>query len=85
MFGITLNMMLDIDCFRVQTVVCSCNADATDQDTDAQADTCTHCTGWLPVFTTAGQSTISSLDLPFHGTGKYVSNTPHLERPPIFA
>jgi len=85
MFGLALNTLFDTDCFQIQTATCCCNADSTDQDTDVQADICSHCTGWLPVYLPAGQSAVLFTDLPFDNPADPVPGILHLERPPIFS
>lgn len=85
MLGVMLNTMLDTDCFQVQKTTCSCKLDSPDQDAEIQTDTCTHCTGWLPVFICASQSAVSFTDSPFDNPADPVPGILHLERPPIFA
>ena len=84
-FSLTLNTLLDTDCFRLQPAACCCGADSTAQDTEVQVDTCTHCSGWLPVFIPASLSAASFVDLPFHTPNAHACSILHLERPPIFA
>ena len=84
-FGLMLNTQLDTDCFRLQSAACCCGADSTAQDTEVQVDTCTHCTGWLPVFIPTSLSAASYVGLPFHTPIVRAFSILHLERPPIFA
>lgn len=84
-FGLMLNPLLDTDCFRLQPAACCCGADSTAQDIEIQVDTCTHCTGWLPLLLFDDQSEVSMVDLPFHSLIGRAYSVLHLERPPIFA
>lgn len=83
-FGLTLNTLLDVDCLRIQAAMCCCNADPTTQN-DVQADTCTHCTGWMPVLIADSLTAISFVALPFHSPFGRAFSFLHPKRPPIFA
>ncbi len=86
-FGITLNTLLDVDCFQTQAAVCCCSntTDPASQDTELQTDTCTHCTGWLPTLTIDSQPVVSFRGLPFYAPIEHTFSVLHFDRPPIFA
>lgn len=85
-FGLTLNTLLDVDCFLAQAAMCCCsNTDPTSQDTDLRTDTCSHCTGWLPALTSDNRSVVSFTGLPFYAPIGRAFSVLRFERPPIFA
>lgn len=85
-FIISLNALVDIDCFRIQTTGCCCSPSPAAQNAETQADSCTHCTDWLVVMATSGHPVntppVALAVQTFIGRVFYL---PRLERPPIFA
>jgi len=85
-FSLTLNTLLDVDCFQTQAATCCCsNTGRTFPDNELQTDTCTHCMGWLLTLTVDSQSAVSFTDLPFYTPIEHIFNAPRFDHPPIFA
>lgn len=83
--GLLLNTLLDVDCLQLQPAACCCQTYPGAQSSDIQADTCSHCMGWLPVLVSVALPAASFAGLPIHKPAARIGNILQFERPPIFA